>query len=130
MGDESLPHPIFKVCCNISLLLKLMIVGRHGGQEVVPPECDFFSNSQLPPEFVQPQDREEKQDCELAAAKRWLRAWGNHYSPWGMTILGDDLYCHQPFCEAAIEQGFDVLLVCKPDSHSTLYDWIADFERI
>ena len=44
---------------------------------------------------------DKKQDCELAAAKRWLTAWGSHYSPRRITLLGDDLYCHQPFCEAA-----------------------------
>jgi len=84
----------------------------------------------LVPAFVQPQDGHEKQDCEIAAAKRWLNDWGNHYSPWRVTLLGDDLYCHQPFCQAAINDGFDILMVCKPDSHRLLYEWIADFERI
>ena len=28
----------------------------------------------LEPEFVRPQDGHEKQDCELRAAERWLRA--------------------------------------------------------
>ena len=93
---------------------------------VAPNQADVIP---LPPEFVYPQDGREKQDCELAAAKRWLNTWGSHYSPWGITLLGDDLYCHQPFCQAAINQGFQVLLVCKPDSHPVLYEWIADFER-
>jgi len=35
----------------------------------------------LPPEFVSAQDGQEKQDCELAAAKRWLTTWGAHYAP-------------------------------------------------
>ena len=83
----------------------------------------------LPPEFIQPQDGQDKQDCEIAAGKRWLHTWGTHYAPWGVTILGDDLYCHQPYCEAAIAQGFHLLLACKPDSHATLYEWLADFER-
>jgi len=34
----------------------------------------------LPPVFVQPQDGQQKQDCEAAAAKRWLFAWGPHYA--------------------------------------------------
>jgi len=84
----------------------------------------------LPPEFVEPQDGHEKQDCELAAGKRWLVTWGSHYSPWNITILGDDLYCHQPLlrlrsaqvCEDAIGAGYHVLLVCKPDSHAVLYE--------
>lgn len=56
----------------------------------------------LAPEFVTPQDGQEKQDCELSAGGRWLERWGAHYSSWGITLLGDDLYCHQPFCERAL----------------------------
>jgi hypothetical protein len=55
----------------------------------------------LPPELVRPQDGHDKQDCELAAAGRWLEQWGRHYAAWGITLLGDDLYCHQPFCQRA-----------------------------
>lgn len=83
----------------------------------------------LAPEFVQPQDGAEKQDCELNAAKRWLAAWGDRYAAWGVTLLGDDLYCHQPLCEDALARGFQVLFVCKPDSHGVLYEWVSDFER-
>ena len=83
----------------------------------------------LPPEFVRAQDGVEKQDCELAAAKRWLTQWGTHYAPRGITLLGDDLYCHQPFCEAVRAENMDFLFVCKPDSHALLYEWVADFTR-
>ena len=67
-------------------------------------------------EFVRPQDGVAKQDCELNAAKRWLAAWGDDYSPLKITILGDDLYCHEPFCREALQRGFAFILVCKPDS--------------
>ncbi len=40
----------------------------------------------LPPEFIQPQDGHEKQDCELAASKRWLKQWGKDYSSWKVTF--------------------------------------------
>jgi hypothetical protein len=50
----------------------------------------------LMPEFVLPQDGHGKQDCENAAAKRWLSQQGKRYSKLNVTILGDDLYCHQP----------------------------------
>jgi hypothetical protein len=83
----------------------------------------------LAPEFVTPQDGQEKQDCELSAGGRWLDQWGAHYSSWGITLLGDDLYCHQPFCERALAKGFAFLFTCKPDSHGALYEWVADFER-
>lgn len=117
-------------CCSQQTLKNGHFLYRHtvvtpvivapGQPKVIP----------LPPEFVQPQDGSEKQDGEIAASKRWLTQWGAQYSRWGSTLLGDDLYCHQPFCEAALEQGFDFLLVCKPDSHQLLYEWLADFERM
>ncbi|NJO14976.1 MAG: hypothetical protein HC877_04280 [Thioploca sp.] len=80
----------------------------------------------LPPGLVTPQ---EKPDGEIAASQRWLTAWGTPYSAWRITIGDDDLYCHQPFCQEAIEQGFEVLVVGKPSSHLLLYEWIADLER-
>ena len=83
----------------------------------------------LAPQFVQPQDGHDKQDCELAASGRWLDQWGAHYAAWGVTYLGDDLYCHQPHCERVLGQHAHFLFTCKPDSHSTLYEWVADFSR-
>ena len=65
----------------------------------------------LPPEFVQPQDGQAKQDCELNAATRWLRRWGARLAAWRTTVLGDDRYCHQPFCEQVLAQGCGFLFV-------------------
>jgi hypothetical protein len=83
----------------------------------------------LPPEFVHPQDGHDKQDCELAASGRWLNQWGAHYAAWRITLLGDDLYCHQPFCQRARAAQMDFIFTCKPDSHPTVYEWVADFTR-
>ena len=44
-------------------------------------------------------------------------------------MLGDDLYCHEPFCRALRAQGLDFVLVCKPDSHATTYEWLQMLER-
>ena len=59
----------------------------------------------LEPEFIEPQDGATKQDCENAAAKRWLTGAGLYYAERGITILGDDLYCNEPMCR---------LLLCIP----------------
>jgi len=83
----------------------------------------------LPPAFVAPQDGQAKQDCELNAGTRWLQRWGGPLAAWRTTVLGDDLYCHQPFCEQVLAQGCDFLFVCLPGSHTLLYEWVADFER-
>ena len=42
--------------------------------------------------------------------------------------MGDDLYCKQPLCELILEKGLNFILVCKPDSHKTLYEWVAGHE--
>lgn len=76
----------------------------------------------LIPEFIVPQDGHDKQDCETTAAKRWLLQHGKHYSSLKITVLGDDLYCHQPLCQLLLEQQFNFILVCRPESHTTLYE--------
>jgi hypothetical protein len=75
----------------------------------------------LEPEFVRPQDGVEKQDCELRAAERWLRRNAAHFGPAAVTVLGDDLYSHQPFCERILATGWHFVFTCKPTSHTALY---------
>ena len=91
------------------------VIVAPGNSRVIP----------LEPEFITPQDGHDKQDCENAAAKRWLSVYGARYSALGVTILGDDLYCKQPLCQAFLREGLNFILVCKPDSHKTLYEWVA-----
>jgi hypothetical protein len=78
----------------------------------------------LEPEFIVPQDGNVKQDCEHEAMKRWLRKHSARYRSQGVTVLGDDLYCDQPMCLAIREASFNFILVCLPESHKTLYEWI------
>ncbi len=79
----------------------------------------------LEPEFIVPQDGHEKQDCEIQAAKRWVEKWGDFYARRGVTILGDDLFSREPFCRTLKDKHFHFILVCKPDSHTQLYQTAA-----
>ena len=83
----------------------------------------------LRPEFITPQDGHTKQDCETAAAKRWLEKNAARYAPLKVTLLGDDLYAHQPFCRRTLLHDFHFIFVCKPDSHPTLYHWVHLLQR-
>lgn len=78
----------------------------------------------LPPEFIIQQDGTDKQDCELNATRRWLGQFGESIAADGVTILGDDLYCHHDFCRQLLGYGFDFILSCKPTSHQTLYEYV------
>ena len=84
----------------------------------------------LPPEFITPQDGNEKQDCENAAAKRWINQYAPVYRDLGIIILGDDLYCRQPICTLILDKGLHFILVCKPDSHKTLYQWVEELQAM
>jgi hypothetical protein len=79
----------------------------------------------LPPEYIMPQDGHDKQDCERAAGKRWLATHAKQVAPHGVTLLGDDLYSNQPFCDLVLHHGFNFIFTCKPDSHPKLYERLA-----
>jgi hypothetical protein len=83
----------------------------------------------LAPEFIMPQDGHAKQDCERVAGKRWIHQHAKQLAPHAITLLGDDLYSNQPFCECALEHGFNFILTCKPDSHATLYERLAFWQQ-
>jgi hypothetical protein len=95
------------------------VIGKPGFDKVIA----------LSPEFILPQDGHDKQDCENAAAKRWIQGQGKKYSPLGVTILGDDLFCKHPICKLLLDNGFNFILVCKPASHKTLYEWVELLEE-
>jgi hypothetical protein len=117
-------------CCSSAKLANGATQYRHIAVTpvIVAPGCEHAIA--LPPQFVEPQDGHAKQDCELAAAKRWLDRWGAHYAARGMTMLGDDLYCHQPFCQRIVALGAHFLFTCKPESHATTYEWVDELRRM
>jgi hypothetical protein len=41
-----------------------------------------------------------------------------------ITVLGDVLYCHEPFCQHILDKHWNFILVCKPTSHQTVYEHI------
>jgi hypothetical protein len=90
------------------------VIVSPGHSQVVP----------LRPVFIIPQDGQAKQDCEIAAAKRWLAAHAQRYATGKDTLLGDDLYAHQPFCRQVLLHGFHFLFTCKPASHVHLSRWV------
>jgi hypothetical protein len=79
----------------------------------------------LEPEFIVPRDGAEKQDCENRAAHRWLAAHGEQYTHLKPIYLGDDLFAHQPLCEAVRAAGGNFLFVCKPATHTLIQEYIT-----
>ena len=86
----------------------------------------------LMPEFVEPQDGSEKQDCERNAAKRWLQRQRQQqrFAPRSVTYLGDDLYACQPICQLVIDSDQYFVCVAKPQSHVALYTVVAELQHL
>jgi len=80
-------------------------------------------------EFLTPQDGTEKQDCERAAAKRWLAKHGPTLARRRRPVyLGDDLFACQPIAEAIQASGGNFILTCKPSSHKTIAEYLNGAE--
>lgn len=101
----------------------------HGVITPVIVNPDYNMAIALAPEFIVPQDGNDKQDCETNAGKRWLMTHADKFRKFRVTVLGDDLYCRQPMCQLVLSKGFNFLFVCKPDSHKTLYQWVELLEE-
>jgi hypothetical protein len=87
---------------------------------IVKPGCPQVLP--LTPEFISPQDGQEKQDCEPVAAKRWITEVASRYSSLGLTLLGDALYATQPMIECVRGEELDYIFVAKPKSHKYFYE--------
>ena len=94
---------------------------------VVSPKQKQVIN--LEPEFIKKQDGHQKQDCENAAVKRWLNKNHKNKYAYPVTLLGDDLYSHEPVCELAVKQGYSFIFVCLETSPKTLYEWLEFLEK-
>ena len=83
------------------------------------------------PEFIANEDGQDKQDCELTAAKRLiarLRASGKALP---YIIVGDSLYSKQPFILSLLQkpQPLQFILVAKPTDHKDLFANIDGLRR-
>lgn len=99
------------------------VLVKPGGKHIFP----------LSPEYISPQDGDTKQDCENKAAKRWFKRGKKKYTEIEegvvTTFLGDDLYSKEPVIREGLESGFQYILVCKRESHPTLYEYVDALEE-
>ena len=117
-------HEVSCPCCSIQKHRNGQVTYSHKALLPVVVSPSQSSVISLPPEFIYPQDGHDKQDCEQAAAKRWIATHGPTFAHRDVILLGDDLYSRLPMCEAVLAPGMNFIFVCLPESHPVLYDWI------
>jgi hypothetical protein len=117
-----------KISCKNCTVSKLKNGKKSYSHKVLTPVIVRPDSSiviPLEPEFVSPQDGSRKQDCELNAAKRWIERNAD-MSERKVIVLGDDLFSKESICELLLSEGFHFVLVCKPNSHRTLYEYLNE----
>ena len=72
-------------------------------------------------EFIENESENvSKQDCELKAAKRLLPRLREAYPKLGICMLGDSLYCCEPFMRLCRELGMSYILRLKEDRQKSI----------
>jgi len=125
--DGTQYHSSHKICCDKCSVAKSStgtITYSHTAvlPVIVKPGSSIVLS--LFPEFVTPQDGKEKQDCEIEASKRLIARNAAKYRELNSILLGDDLYCCQPFCQLLLREKIDFIFTCKSTSHKILFEHI------
>jgi hypothetical protein len=94
-------------------------VTRAGSHAIVP----------LDVEEVRHTDGQQKQDCELTAAKRLVKRLRAEHRQLPVCIVGDDLYGHEPFIAELRARRMRFVLVAKPTSHVALFEQLEEREQ-
>ena len=81
-------------------------------------------------EEVRNDDGQEKQDCEINAAKRLIPRVRQEHPQLPLIIGGDDLYCHEPFIVQLRDQRMHYVVGCQPGSHPAVYQEVAAHEAL
>ncbi len=109
------PHCLHQRQANGEIHYSHMVVGatatRAGSHTIVPLDVEEVRNG----------DGQEKQDCELTAAKRLVKRLRAEHRQLSMCIVSDDLYGHEPFIEELRALRMSFVLVAKPTSHAALF---------
>jgi hypothetical protein len=82
------------------------------------------------PEAVTNSDGNEKQDCEINAAKRLLPKLRAAHPKLPIIITADGLYSKQPFIDALKAARMSFILVAKPTDHKVLFQWVEDLDKL
>ncbi len=91
-------------------------VARAGSHEILPLDAEEVRNT----------DGQQKQDCELTAAKRLVNRLRAEHGQLSMCIVGDDLYAHDPFIQELRARRMSFVLVAKPTSHVALFEQLEE----
>ena len=113
-------------CCLHKKLKNEEILYYHQALQAVILHPEQKTILPILTESIKNEDGQEKQDCEMNAAKRLLKELKERYPNYKFIVGGDGLYAKQPLIVLTRELGFNYILVAKPDDHQKMYEYISD----
>jgi hypothetical protein len=84
----------------------------------------------LMPEPIANTDGEQKQDCEINAAKRFITRLKTDHPRLGLIITGDGLLSKAPMIGQVSAAGMHYLFVAKPKDHTYMMDWLKGYPQL
>ncbi|MGH7895484.1 MAG: hypothetical protein ACREQL_12505, partial [Candidatus Binatia bacterium] len=93
-------------------------VTRAGSHEILPLAVEEVRNT----------DGQQKQDCELTAAKRLVKRLRAEHRQLALCLVGDDRYGHAPLLTELQTLRMSFVLGAKPTSHVALFAQLEERE--
>ena len=82
------------------------------------------------PEPIANTDGTLKQDCEINAAKRFIKQLKADHPRLGIIVVGDGLFSKGPMIDQVLQAKMNFLFVAKPDDHRYMMEWIGAFDHL
>ena len=82
------------------------------------------------PEQIVNSDGASKQDCEMNAAKRFVKRIREDFPRLDLLIGGDALFSKKPIIEDILTNRLHYLFVAKPVDHTYMMDWLDAYKKL
>jgi hypothetical protein len=95
---------------------------------IMHPDCSEI----IPfmPEQIVNADGTEKQDCEMNAAKRFVKRLSQDFPQLKLLMGGDALFSRQPIITDVLAQGMHYLFAAKPTDHKYMMEWLNAYDAL
>lgn len=82
------------------------------------------------PEHIVNGDGATKQDCEMNAAKRFVKKLRQDFPQLGLVIGGDALFSKQPIIEEVVRLRMHYIFAAKPTDHKYMFEWLSVYDEL
>jgi hypothetical protein len=95
---------------------------------IMHPDCSAV----IPfmPEQIVNGDGSTKQDCEMNAAKRFVRKLRQDFPQLGLVIGGDALFSKRPIIEDVLSLHMQYIFAAKPTDHKYMFEWLSAYDEL